>query len=63
MKEGTPNKSIRTTKLEYLRHHTATVATINDKGEYEIKPTKSCSAGDTVWVIESDNTFTKTNIY
>jgi hypothetical protein len=63
VKEGGPNNSIRTTKAEYLRHHTKTVAIINEKGEYELKPTKHCGEGDTVWVLEDNNTFTKTKIY
>ena len=63
LKEGTVNEGIRTAKVEYLRHHTKTVAVINAKGEYEIKPTKSCGEGDVVWVLEDNNTFTKTKIY
>jgi hypothetical protein len=61
-KEGTVNAGTRTTKAEYLRHHTETVAIINEKGEYEIKPTSRCKKGDVVWVLESDNTFTETKI-
>jgi len=57
------NGSRRTTKIEYLRHHTKTVAVINDKGEYEIKPTANCKAGDVVWVLEGDSTFTRTEVY
>ena len=56
------NKSIRRTRLEYLRYHTNTVGKINKKGEYEIMPTKHCKAGDIVWVLEKDDTFTKTII-
>ena len=63
LEEGAVNDSIRTTKAEYLRYHTKTVAVVNDRGEYEIKPTKYCEQGDTVWVLENDNTFTKTKIY
>ena len=63
LKEGTVNNGTRTTKAEYLRHHTKTVAVINAKGEYEIKPTESCGEGDVVWVLEDDNTFTETKIY
>ena len=63
LKEGTVNEGIRTAKAEYLRYHTKTVGVINTKGEYEIKLTKDCGEGDTVWVIESDGTFTKTKIY
>ena len=62
LKEGAVNSGSRTTKAEYLRHHTKTVAVINAKGEYEIKPTKNCGEGDVVWVLEDDNTFTKTKI-
>ena len=63
LKEGTVNKGSRTTKIEYLRHHTKTVGIINKKGEYEVVPTKQCGEGDTVWVMETDGTFTKTKIY
>lgn len=62
LKEGTVNNALRTTKAEYLRYHTKTVAVINAQGEYEIKPTKNCGEGDVVWVLEDDNTFTKTKI-
>ena len=63
LKEGTVNKGSRTTKAEYLRHHTKTVGSINAKGEYEVVPTKQCGEGDVVWVMEDDGTFTKTKIY
>ena len=63
LKEGTVNKGSRTTKVEYLRHHTKTVGSINAKGEYEVVPTKQCGEGDTVWVMEDNGTFTKTKIY
>jgi len=63
LKEGTVNESIRTAKVEYLRHCTKTVGIINKKGEYEVVPTKQCGEGDVVWVIEDDGTFTKTKIY
>ena len=63
LKEGTVNEGIRTVKVEYLRHCTKTVGVINEKGEYEIKLTKNCGGGDIVWVLEKDNTFTKTKIY
>ena len=63
LKEGTVNKGSRTTKIEYLQHHTKSVGTMNWKGEYEIKPTSQCGEGDVVWVMEKDGTFTKTKIY
>ena len=63
LKEGTVNNGTRTAKAEYLRHHTKTVGVINEKGEYEIKPTKRCREGDVVWVMENDGTFTKTKIH
>ena len=63
LKEGEVNERVRTAKVEYLRHRTKTVGIINKKGEYEVVPTKQCSAGDTVWVLEDDGTFTKTKIY
>ena len=63
LKEGGVNAGRRTTKVEYLRRHTETVGIINEKGEYEIKPTKRCREGDVVWVMENDGTFTKTKIY
>ena len=50
------------TKLEYLQYHNKTVAIINKKGEYEIKPTKYCKVGDTVYVIRRDDSFIKTEI-
>ena len=53
---------IRKTKLQYLQHCTETVATINSKGEYEIKPTKYCETGDVVYVIQDDDSFIKTEI-
>ena len=63
LKEGTVNKGSRTTKVEYLRHHTKTVGSINAKGEYEVVPTKQCGEGDMVWVMEDNGTFTKTKLY
>jgi len=54
---------IRTIKLEYLRYLVETVAVINSDGEYEIKPTKYCKAGEKVWIINEDNTFVETSIY
>ena len=63
LKEGIVNKGSRTTKVEYLRHNTEIVGIINEKGEYELKPTKHCGEGDVVWVMESDGTFTETKIY
>ena len=63
LKEGTVNEGIRTAKAEYLRHHTKTVGIMNKKGEYEVVPTKQCGEGDTVWVLEDDETFTLTKIY
>ena len=53
---------IRKTKLQYLQHHTEMVATINRKGEYEIKPTKHCEIGEIVYVIQDDDSFIKTEI-
>ena len=50
LKEGTVNKGSRTAKVEYLRSNTEMVGVINEKG-------------DTVWVMESNGTFTKTKIY
>ena len=63
LEEGTVNEGIRTAKAEYLRHCTKTVGIINKKGEYEVVPTKQCGAGDVVWVMEDNGTFTKTKIY
>ena len=63
LEEGTVNGGIRTAKVEYLRHCTKTVGIINEKGEYEVVPTKQCGEGDVVWVMEDDGTFTKTKIY
>ena len=48
------SKSIfRTMKLEYLKHNFKTVAIVN-KEEYTIVPSKSCSVGDTVWVLNGE---------
>ena len=33
------------------------------KGELEIKPSKFCQAGDTVWILSSDDKFIKTIIF
>ena len=63
LEEGTVNKGSRTTKIEYLQHNTEMVGIINERGEYELKPTRQCGEGDVVWVIEDDGTFTKTEIY
>ena len=63
LKKGEVNMGSRTTKIEYLRHNIETVGIINERGEYELKPTKQCGEGDVVWVMEDDGTFTKTNIY
>ena len=49
-------------KLEYLQHHTETVATINKKGEYEIKPTKYCKRGDVVHIVQGDDSFRRAEI-
>ena len=54
---------MRTIKLQYLQTLTKTVATINAEGEYEIKPTKYCSVGEEVWMIEADNTLSKAKIF
>ena len=48
------------TKLEYLQHHTKTVAALNKKGEYEIMPTSRCERGEVVYVIQPDDSFLKT---
>ena len=50
------------TKLEYLQYRTKTVATLNKKGEYEITPTKHCERGETVYVIQPDDSLLKTEI-
>ena len=63
LKEGEVNEGVRTAKVEYLRYHTKTVGIINEKGEYEVIPTKQCGEGDTVWVMEDNGTFTKTKLY
>ena len=63
LKEGTVNEGSRTTKVEYLRNSTKMVGVMNERGEYELKPTKQCREGDVVWVMEDDGTFTKTKIY
>ncbi len=63
LEEGEVNFGSRMMKVQYLRHSFKTVATINNQGEYELKPTKYCSEGDVVWVMEDDYTFTKTKIY
>ena len=47
LKEGAVNKGSRTTKIEYLRHNTETVGVINERGEYELKPTNN--AGRETW--------------
>jgi len=57
------NSNRRTTKLEYLQHTVTVVAIFNGEGDVEMKPTNKCSAGETVWVIEADNTFTHTFLY
>ena len=63
MDKGQHIRSFRAkTKLEYLQHHNKTVATINKKGEYEITPTKHCKKGETVYVIQPDDSFLKTEI-
>ena len=56
------NNTKRTTKLEYLQYHTTVIVVINDNGEIEMKPTKDCKKGESIWVLEGDNTFTKTMI-
>ena len=57
------NNRRRTTKLEYLQHILTVVAIFNDKGDVEMKSTNKCREGETVWVIEADNTFTRTFLY
>jgi len=57
------NRNSRTTKLEYLQHSVTMVAVFDDGGELQMKLTNKCKAGDTVWVIEPDNTFTRTFLY
>lgn len=61
--EGTVNSSTRTIRAEYLQNQYKTVGALNEKGEYEIKQTKHCSEGDTVFLLEDNNTFTKTKIF
>ena len=63
LKEGETNFGSRIMKAQYLQHSFKTVAIINERGEYELKPTKYCREGDEVWVMEDDYTFTKTKIY
>lgn len=57
------NMSSRILQLGYLRHRWKTIARLNENGEYEIIPSKYCKVDDIVWVLEDDNTFTKTKIY
>jgi hypothetical protein len=57
------NNNLRTIRLEYLREIVDTVGTLNKDGEYEIKSTKNCTEGETVYILEKDNTFTKTRIF
>ena len=54
---------VKKTKKEYLCHTHKTVAIKNEKGELEIKPSKFCQAGDTVWILSSDDKFIKTIIF
>ena len=61
--EGSKNNTRRTIRLEYLREIANTVGALNSRGEYEIKPTKNCTEGETVYILEKDNTFTETRIY
>ena len=61
--EGSENNTSRTIRIEYLQKIADTVGVINDRGEYEIKPTKYCAEGEVVYILEKDNTFTKTRIY
>ena len=56
------SKVFAKTKLEYLQHQNKTVAILNKKGEHEIKPTEYCRRGETVYVMQSDNSFLKTEI-
>ena len=56
------NSSLRTTRLECLQYHTTVIAIINDNEEIELKPTKDCQKGDRVWILEPNNTFTRTMI-
>tara|TARA_Y100000310_G_scaffold273226_1_gene288594 strand:+ start:185 stop:349 length:165 start_codon:yes stop_codon:yes gene_type:complete len=51
----------RTCKLEYLVHEWPTVATIDKDGEYEIKQSRHCKAGETVWVLRGED-FVETKI-
>ena len=57
------NNNLRTIRLEYLREIVDTVGALNKDCEYEIKPTKNCTEGETVYILEKDNTFTKTRIF
>ena len=57
------NKSRRSIKLAYLQHTVTMVAVENDDGEIGMKPSNKCKAGDVVWILEGDNTFTRTEIY
>ena len=64
MTEITKNDmSSRILKLEYLKSNWKTVAKVNTKGEYEIVPSENCKQDDIIWVLEDNNTFTKTKIY
>tara|TARA_Y100001963_G_scaffold107001_1_gene147859 strand:+ start:3172 stop:3336 length:165 start_codon:yes stop_codon:yes gene_type:complete len=51
----------RICKLEYLKYKWPTVATINKNGEYEIKQSKFCEAGEVVWVLQGED-FVETKI-
>ena len=59
---GMNNKSSRLARLEFVQSEWKTVATLGGKSEYEIISSKDCERGDIVWVLEADNTFTKTKI-
>ena len=52
----------RMIKLGYLKHHYKTIATMNEKGEYEIIPSNSCKVGDVVWILEGES-FVRTRIF
>jgi hypothetical protein len=54
-------KVVRTIKLEYLRIQYGTVADF-DGAECTIKATEDCEAGDIVWILEPDGSFTMTTI-
>lgn len=60
--ESDSNVVLGVIKLEYLQHKVVAATKMNSNEEYEIVPTKNLERGETVWVVQPDDSFIKYKI-